>query len=57
MTYSVTNPELFAQVANVDVQKNGRTTNVQINLNNGDWIESDGEHGPDDFKEYGIRLS
>lgn len=63
-THTTTTMENFkvidaAKAANVEavcVQKNGRYTNVQITFKNGTYIESDGEHGTNDFAHMGIQL-
>ena len=53
----VTDAEKFEAVEFVLIMKSGRTTNVEVTLTNGDVFESEGEHGPNDFLEYGFKLS
>ena len=47
----------FEAVESIDISKNGRSINVLIIMKNGDWEESDGEHGPNDFLQYGFKLA
>ena len=57
MNYIVTNPAAFARVATFDIEKVGRHTNILLCTYDGDVIESEGEHGPNDFADYGIKLT
>jgi hypothetical protein len=57
MTYVITNPDLFAAVDTFDVCGTMSRGNVEIILKDGTHQEWDGEFGPNDFAEFGIRLS
>ena len=52
MNYTITNSKRFAKVQSVYIHRD----NILITLKGGGHVESWGEHGPNDFAEFGITL-
>ena len=52
MNYTITNSKRFAKVQSVDIHRD----NILITLKGGGFVESWGEHGANDFAEFGITL-
>lgn len=52
MNYTITNSKRFAKVQSVDIHRD----NILITLKSGGHVESWGEHGANDFAEFGITL-